>query len=132
MYFISICAATFFPSTNSHLEVSRDDSATLDGRPVPLDVEPLLSIVLSRDVAGGGLRVSMELSFDQHAMISFQCPNLTHLEFVYGTDEDVGGAEGEVPFVGELLETVLPSVPEVNALEDGAVGVPGGERLSES
>lgn len=129
---MSICAATSFPDTNAHLEVSRDDTTTLDGSPVPLAVEPLLSIVLSRDVAGGGLRDSIELSFDQHAMISFQCPNYTHLEFVSGTDEDVGDSDGEVPFVGELLETVLPSVPEVNALEDRPVGVTGGERLSES
>lgn len=132
MYFISICAATFFPPTNSHLEVSRDDSTTLDGRPVPLAEEPLLSIVLRRDVTGVGLRDSMELSFDQHAMSFLQCPNYTHLEFVCGTEEDVGDPEREVTFVGEPVETVLPSVPEVNALEDRPVGVPGRERLSES
>lgn len=81
------------------------------------------------------------------------------LEFVYGTDEDAGDTGAEVPLIAELLapeppadellsdatgavhvtgrvdpelaaeEDPLPSVPEVNALEDRAVGVPGAEIL---
>jgi hypothetical protein len=112
-----------------HLEVSRDDKTTLDGRPVPLVMAPLLSTVLGKGVDGGGLRDSVELSFDQYAIISFQYPNHAHLEFVYGTDEDVGDPGEEVPFTAELL---APDPPADELVSDGTAGVhvTGGTELS--
>lgn len=55
---------TLVSHTLSYLDVSRDDDPTLDGRPVPL-----LSIVLGESVDNGGLRVSVELLKDQHAVL---------------------------------------------------------------
>lgn len=66
----------------SYLDVSRDDDTTLDGRPVPPVTAPLLSSVLSEDGDDGGLRVSVELFLDQHAVLYSKGANCTHLEFV--------------------------------------------------
>jgi hypothetical protein len=73
----------------------------------------------------------------------------SYLELVYGTDEDVEEPGEDVPLIAELLvadppadkdkveggvglETMLPSVPEAEAVGDRAVGVPGGKRLCTS
>lgn len=75
------------------------------------------------------MRDSVELSFDQHTVTPFHCPSYTHLESVYGTDEDDGGPGEEVPLIAELLVTDPPA-DELVSDGTGGVHVTGGTKLS--
>lgn len=113
----------------SHLDVSEDESTPLDGSTVPLVTALLPSTVVGKGVDGGGLSVSVELLLDQHSILCSRCMNCTHLEFVYGTDEDVGDSRGEVPIVSELLAPDDPA-DELVSGRVGDVHVAGGTELS--
>lgn len=118
--------------TATELEMSTGDDIVVTAVVVPVPAGPdelsprdIVSVPTETVGKPGGssdvAAVVLCVPFRKHiAIMSLQHPNNTHLEFVYGTDEDAGDPGVEVPLVAELL---IPELPADKLLSDGTAGV---------